>query len=42
MLKDISSMANAEGGYIMLGVSEKQGIATGFANIDDLKRSPIV
>jgi len=35
MLKDVTAMANAEGGYILLGVGEKNEIATGFFTIHE-------
>ncbi len=39
MLKDISAMANAEGGYIILGITEKQGVAIRFLNICDSEKA---
>ena len=33
--KDVTAMANAEGGYILIGVSEANKIAQGFFTIDD-------
>lgn len=35
MLKDVTAMANAEGGYILLGVGERNGIAAGFCTIHE-------
>jgi predicted HTH transcriptional regulator len=34
-LKYVTAMANAEGGYILLGVGEKNELATGFFPIDE-------
>ena len=33
--KDVTAMANAEGGYILIGVQEKNGIAKGFFSVQD-------
>ena len=33
--KDVTAMANAEGGYIFIGVQEKNGIAKGFFSVQD-------
>ena len=33
--KDVTAMANAEGGYIIIGISEKNKVAQGFFSIDD-------
>lgn len=33
--KDITAMANADGGYILIGVSEKNKLATGFCNVSE-------
>ena len=33
--KDVTAMANAEGGYILIGVQEKNGIAKGFFSVPD-------
>ena len=32
--KDVTAMANAEGGYIFIGIQEKSGIAQGFFTVD--------
>lgn len=36
--KDITAMANAEGGYIIIGVQETNGLAQGFFSVDDFDR----
>ena len=36
--KDVTAMANAEDGYIFIGVDEKNGLAQGFFNVDNPKR----
>ena len=36
--KDVTAMANAEGGYILIGVHEKAKIAQGFFNLHDVER----
>ncbi len=33
--KDVTAMANAEGGYIIIGISEKNKIAQGFHSVDN-------
>ena len=33
--KDVTAMANGEGGYILIGVQEKDGIAEGFFSVQD-------
>lgn len=38
ILKDITAFANAEGGHLLIGVSEKNEIATGFFNIDNYQK----
>lgn len=35
--KDVSAMANAEGGYILIGVDENNKIAQGFFTVPDAK-----
>ena len=36
--KDVTAMANAEGGYILIGVDEKAGLAQGFVNVTNPKQ----
>ena len=36
--KDVTAMANAEGGYILIGVDEENKIAQRFVNIHDIER----
>jgi len=38
MLKDITAMANADGGYIVIGVAEQNGAASGSAPIADARQ----